>query len=280
MELKSKLGLGTVQFGIPYGISNSKGQTSPDEVSNILGIALYNGIDLLDTASSYGKVEKILGQNKIKDFKIVSKYMPPKLGETIHTQFYKSLEDLGVSSIFGYLVHRPSGIKGDPSQWQILNDLKGKGLVEKIGFSLNGCEELEDLLESNFYPDIVQVPYNYFDRRFEGHLIRLKENGCEVHTRSAFLQGLFFINPAELNSFFNEVKPRIKSLQESNEFLSGALLKFVLKKEFVDKVIMGIENAVQLSHNIEALELAEDLPTLNITISEKILSPSNWPKSP
>ena len=33
----------------------------------------------------------------------------------------------------------------------------------------------------------------------------------------SFLQGLFFINPDSLNSFFAEVKPLIKNLQDKAE---------------------------------------------------------------
>ena len=39
MNQKSKIGLGTVQFGLPYGISNREGQTPVDEVTKIINIA-------------------------------------------------------------------------------------------------------------------------------------------------------------------------------------------------------------------------------------------------
>ena len=76
-----KLGLGTVQFGCSYGISNTKGQVLKDEVKRILDFAHKNGIDILDTASLYGNSEEILGQFDLSKFKIVTK--TPKIDYAI-----------------------------------------------------------------------------------------------------------------------------------------------------------------------------------------------------
>jgi len=47
-----KLGIGTAQFGLDYGISNTSGKTSLKEVQSILKVATENGVDVLDTAYS------------------------------------------------------------------------------------------------------------------------------------------------------------------------------------------------------------------------------------
>ena len=44
-SIANKLALGTVQFGIPYGISNENGQINSREVENILSLARQNGVD-------------------------------------------------------------------------------------------------------------------------------------------------------------------------------------------------------------------------------------------
>lgn len=273
-----KLGLGTVQFGLSYGISNKEGKTSSAEVKKILNSAKINGIEILDSASGYGNAEDVLGQNDLADFKLVSKFLPPSDGEKIACQFYKSLEALKFSSIYGYLAHRPLELLNHPEQWEELQNFKAQGKVEKIGFSLNEPLELVKLLEKGYDPDLVQVPYNYFDRRFEPGIKELKKQGCEIHTRSAFMQGLFFMNPNELHKFFDEVKPLLKKLQEIDA-LNGALLKFVTEMPFIDKVIIGVENEVQLLQNIESIKNAPNLPELQSSISKNILIPSRWPKS-
>ena len=69
----SKIALGTVQFGINYGISSTNGKVKSKEVENILNYAYSKNIDLLDTAPAYGDSEKILGKATVQRFKIVTK---------------------------------------------------------------------------------------------------------------------------------------------------------------------------------------------------------------
>lgn len=274
----SKLGLGTVQFGLPYGINNTNGQTSAEEVSRILQSATEHGIHVLDTASAYGNAEAVLGKNDLTKFTIVSKYITPSPGKSIEQQLQQSLTHLQVEKLYGYLAHRPAEILSDKNQWKTLKDLQQKGMIEKIGFSLNTPEELKELLNKNFMPDLIQVPYNYFDNRFESMMKELKEKGCEIHTRSAFLQGLFFKDIHTLPSFFDIVKPLIKRVQQQTHNISGALLHFVVAKPFIDKVIIGVENAEQLLINIRDMKLGIELDKNTINIPEQILMPSNWPK--
>lgn len=278
MNLNSKIGLGSVQFGIFYGISNTQGQTSSEEVERLIGLALANGIDLIDTASAYGNAEEILGSKNMKDFRVVSKFMPPGRNEDLQVQLQESLRKLRLSCIYAYLAHRPLDLYKNPQQWEELVGFKNSGLVKKIGFSLNEPRELKLLMDRGFFPDLIQVPFNYFDRRFEKSVVALKEKGCEIHTRTTFLQGLFFANPDNLDSFFEAVKPLIKSFQSSVKNLPGALLKFVVEKPFVDKVIVGVENCKQLHENIGSLSCAEQLPKLPFNLPETVVMPSKWPK--
>lgn len=71
----SRLALGTVQFGMSYGISNTAGQVPQDEVAKILDYCKANGIDTLDTARGYGESEAVIGQFDLSPFKIVTKLM-------------------------------------------------------------------------------------------------------------------------------------------------------------------------------------------------------------
>ncbi|MES2847641.1 MAG: aldo/keto reductase [Bacteroidota bacterium] len=273
-----KLGLGTVQFGLPYGINNSAGQTTAEEVTRILQAASEHNITFLDTAAAYGNAEAVLGKNDLLPFSIISKYITPATNRSVEQQLQKTLYELAVKKLYGYLAHRPSEILQDNDQWKVLKDLQEKGLVEKVGFSLNSTEELSELLKKDFAPDIIQVPYNYFDNRFENLMIELKERGCEVHTRSAFLQGLFFKDVNILPSFFDTVKPLIKRVQQQTTNISGALLHYVVAKPFIDKVIIGVENEQQLHINIRDLKLGIELDKNTTKIPEQILMPSNWPK--
>jgi aryl-alcohol dehydrogenase-like predicted oxidoreductase len=280
MDFYNKIGLGTAQFGMDYGISNYLGRTSSEEVSNILKYSKQIGIDTIDTASSYNTSENVLGENDLNGFKIISKFMPISGGITIKQQFDSSITKLKVKNLYAYLAHRPQDLIDNIEQWNELIQLKNEGKVIKIGFSLNTVGELNKLMDLNIIPDLVQVPYNYFDNRFKDSLSNLKKIGCEIHVRSSFLQGLFFVNPNDLPPFFEDVKIPIKNLQ--NEFgtsLASVLLKYVLKQNFIDKVIIGVENRNQLVNNLTKMDETVSLSENKKNISEQILMPSMWPKT-
>ena len=71
----NRIGLGTVQMGLAYGVANTTGQPALAEVNAILTNASELGIDLLDTASAYGNSEEVIGKLADGQFKIVSKWI-------------------------------------------------------------------------------------------------------------------------------------------------------------------------------------------------------------
>lgn len=274
---KKRIGIGTVQFGTKYGISNKIGQTPIEEVSKILVLALENEISVLDTASGYGESEEVLGQFDLSKFKVVSKFLPSEKGDIIERQLNQSLKNLKVNTLYGYLAHRVLDVIENPSQWNELNRLKKIGLIEKIGFSFNTPDEAQRVLELEMHPDLVQIPYNYFDRRFEEYIYLFKSLGCEIHTRSAFLQGLFFLKQEELNQNFGLVAPLIKTMQERHKKnLSGALLNYCLSNPNIDFVIIGLNDSNQLNANFKAMEAATFMEKLTIEIPDQIVTPSLW----
>lgn len=280
MGLQNKIGLGSVQFGIPYGISNQNGQTPFDEVAKILDFAFSSNIKIIDTASGYGTSESVIGDLNKNRFEIVSKFMPSNSEVDIRKQLEKSLSLLKIESLYGYLAHRPLDLLDNIVVWNELKKLKSEMKIKKIGFSLNTPEEYYQLKLAGLEPDLVQVPFNYFDTRFKEVLIELKNAGCEVHTRSTFLQGLFFADTEKLPAFFNELKPSIKKLQNNyKEELEGVLLSYVLQQEFIDVVIMGVENEGQLKKNINFINYASQLESLKVTFSEQVVMPMNWPNN-
>jgi len=280
MNQSSKIGIGSVQFGLPYGISNSNGQTTLEEVSGILDCAYNQGVRIIDTASAYGTSEYVIGELHRNRFQLVSKFMPPTPDESIADLLHKSLENLQTDSLYGFLAHRPLELLHHHKDWFDLQVLKAENKIVKIGFSLNSPEEFYLLKAAGFMPDLVQIPYNYFDERFKEIALQLKAEGCEIHTRSVFLQGLFFLTAEQLSPFFEECKPQLQYLHQCyGEQLYGALLQYVLQQDFVDIVIMGVENEEQLKMNLSAVMNSPQLPPLGVSFSEKIVMPMYWPKS-
>ena len=90
-----------------------------------------------------------------------------------------------------------------------------KGYVENIGFSIYAPEILDDLTKA-LWPDIIQAPLNVFDQRISlsGWLDRLVDGGVEIHTRSAFLQGLLLMPAVKRPSYFNDWKDHLARWDE------------------------------------------------------------------
>ena len=275
-SISSKIGLGTVQFGIDYGISNNTGIVDFEEVKKIIELAKLNGIDTIDTAFLYGDAHKKIGRANLNGLKVVSKFSVKNKKE-LETQLNKTLEDLKLDSIYGFISHNYLDIISKPELWNFLKEMQTIGKVKKIGFSFNKPSESEEVLKLGMIPDLVQIPYNYLDRRFEAMAKRLKKLGCEIHARSVFLQGLFFCIPNSLPDFFNPIKPILKKIQKEENF-SIKILGSVYKEKFIDKIILGVDNSEQLNENLQINHNNTYLPDYNEIISEKILMPIYWPK--
>jgi aryl-alcohol dehydrogenase-like predicted oxidoreductase len=276
-----KLAIGTVQFGLNYGISNSTGKVAESEISEILNVAFLNGIQTIDTAEGYGNSESVLGQNKLSEFNIVSKFCANQSGKcNLEKSLSNSLANLNLDSIYGYLAHSASLLLNEKQIWEQLKSEKEKGRIGKIGYSIYTVEELELLLENDFIPDLIQFQYNILDRRFEPWFRFLKELGVEIHTRSCFLQGLFFLK--DLPSFFDEIAPYVQILKRqypTEEKLASFLMSFCLQSSFVDKVVIGVQSEHQLKANLKSIVHCEhnyEFPDPPVMNDLNLLLPYNW----
>ncbi len=285
----SKLALGTVQFGLNYGINNLTGKVNSDEIIKILQHCQINNIDTIDTAQAYGSSEEELGKafQKINfEGNIISK-LSPKNVERVFESFDETLEKLKVSKIYGFMYHDFNSYKNCKSSYEKIQILKEKKQVKKIGFSLYFPSEIEELLENNIQFDLVQLPYNIFDRRFEPYFEELKKRNVEIHIRSVFLQGLFFSDTQKLSSHFDSVKDKLLEIKQisNNEkvSISALCLGFVSKNENIEKIVVGIDNLQNLQENIKALnekvsQKTFDKLNLFTETNEDILLPYKWKK--
>ena len=285
-----KLGLGTVQFGMDYGINNTKGKVLKEEVFEILEVAWNNGIDMLDTSALYGESEYVIGQflkeNNVP-FKIISK-LPPCDADDIETRFCESLKKLNRDKLFGYLIHDFDSFRKNRHIWDILQKMKSQKKVEKIGFSLYYPQEVEYIMMENIEFDMVQVPFSIFDQRFSGIFEVLRERNVEIHVRSVFLQGLVFKNALTMHEIFDNFRDKLSSLhsisQDINVSISALCLNFAVLNEYIDKVIIGIDSLSNLQENINALRYQDRVGDVYNSLlnlkegNEKIILPFNWEK--
>jgi aryl-alcohol dehydrogenase-like predicted oxidoreductase len=283
----NKIALGTVQFGLDYGINNPSRKTNQKEVNSILENAANIGITLLDTAIAYGDSEKTLGKSKDVVngvFNIITKIVDTKKNAEI--QLNESLLRLNQKSIYGLLAHNFSIVEDNPDFYQTMVLLKETGLVSKVGVSIYTPLQLNFLLRNKVDLDIVQLPYSVFDQRFAEMLPLLKERNIEVHVRSVFLQGLMFMKDSEMNAYFNPLLPYLHQLQDLakkiNVSISEIALIFASMNKDIDKVVIGCVTKEQLLQNINSLKKEEKVKQIyselqNLSINdENMLLPYKW----
>ncbi len=291
----AKLALGTVQWGMRYGIAG-RGQPDSSEVGAILAAARAAGVSLLDTAYAYGSAEQVIGglHTAAGDFDIVTKTLPvraPEIGAgqcaAVEAALEESLARLGRAAVYAVLVHDAGDLlaPGGDRLWEILERFRSAGKIRRIGVSVYNPDQCSAVAAA-FPIEIVQLPLNIYDQRFliSGVLAALKARGVEIHTRSAFLQGLLLMAPAELPPHFDPIRAhhaRLGALfaAQGQSALAGAL-RFCLDQPLVDRVVVGCETAAQFGQ-IHAAAAAPAPAVLysDFALSDPaILEPSRWPK--
>jgi len=288
-----KIALGTVQFGLQYGISNNHGQVLKSEVKSILNLAHKNGITTLDTAVSYGKSEEVLGSSLSgNEWNIITKTPHFKSQnidishvELLEQTFIQSLNNLGLKNISGLLLHNCNDLfkPGGEKLYRRMEMLKSKGAVKKIGVSVYSGEQIDCLLQ-DYDVDIVQLPLNILDQRLinSGHLIKLKQNNVEIYARSVFLQGLLLMPLYDIPNFFNPVMRQLKIFKKIAEEKSMSSLElalaFVSGINEVNSIVVGVNSLEHLQQIIDASSAhvnPEEFKSLSIS-DPNFLNPTLW----
>jgi aryl-alcohol dehydrogenase-like predicted oxidoreductase len=283
-----KIAIGTAQFGFNYGIANTNGKVEKLEAQDILEYAFKYGVDTIDTAIAYGTSERCLGEIGVDGSKIVTKLpeVPSDYGSLkkwIENHVKTSLENLRIKTLEGLLLHRPHQLFDHDKKdfWSILLQLKSDCLVKKIGFSIYTPDELGKLW-GMFKPDLVQAPYNIFDRRLDesGWMQRMSEENVEIHIRSVFLQGALLMNeknrPDKFNIWSSLWRQWEQWLKENNCSPVQASVSFALSDSRISRVVVGVDSLNQFKEIIAAAKNPSKFPENFLISDKKLLNPSEW----
>ena len=285
IDIIQKMVLGTAQFGMNYGITNTIGKPTKAEVFDILDVAWENGIRRFDTAPGYGS-EALLGEfilfNGIQDEAIVLTKIPSLDGlsdyETIIIKSTElSLKNLGCA-IDVLFFHNPNDsillLKAPEFFDGLLHDYP----ISSLGVSVYEPDDVEKLLGCPLEL-AFQFPLNVLDRRFEQ--VSMPKN--KRYARSVFLQGLLAsINipkdaPIELLNLQKEYHYR---LAKHNLEPIGFAISFTSRNDSVDYFVVGVDSEKQLKEilDLESIQQKEAsiLDTLRVNIAEKWLDPRQW----
>lgn len=295
----ARLALGTVQWGLPYGVANRTGQPGSDEVAAMVSLARTSHIDTLDTARAYGDSEAVIGRAVGSDpaFHVVTKTDPNLLEgsggrdsslERLHGSLGLSRDLLGRSRLDTVLLHRPGHrLAHGGALWDALRQERDQDRIGRIGISALSPEDAFAGLEDSEVT-VMQVASSLLDRRLldAGFFEAARSRGVEVHVRSVFLQGSAFFSPSNLPDKLAPLEPSIRRLDEAAEQLqvSRPVLFWAWARQLgASKLLVGCERAEQLREqlawfedatpHLEAIEaIAQELPALG----EELVDPSRW----
>lgn len=288
-----KLILGTVQLGVNYGINNHEGKPSLEKSIDILNIAYENGIRTLDTAEAYGNAQEVIGsfheKYKEKKFNVITKLASSNSvkKKDFLDNLKKNCSLLNVEQLYGFMFHNYESFIKNPELYNELLKAKKSGLVKFTGISLYSNNEIKDIIENYNEFDYVQIPFNVFDNETKRKdiILEAKQKGIAIHTRSVFLQGLFFKSIEELSFKLNPLKSSLQELHkiriDHNLSMEELTLQYVLQKKYINHVLIGVDNSKQLNYNIKAIgykvneEAFKCINKINVENID-LLNPSLW----
>ncbi|MGA2399126.1 MAG: aldo/keto reductase [Steroidobacteraceae bacterium] len=282
------LALGTVQFGMSYGIANRRGQVDLAEAKAILDHARAAGMDTLDTAMTYGTSEESLGSAGVDTWRVVSKLpaLPdpcPDVEGWVRRATEASLGRLRLGRLGALLLHAPQDLRSANGEalYAALLAVRQDGLVDKIGISIYDPQELTALDEFRF--DLVQAPFNIIDRRLakSGWMDALRRAGVEIHVRSLFLQGLLLMRSDQRPGGFDRWQklwdPWHQWLQESGLSAVEACLGFAAAHPQIDRMVVGVDGLAQLEEILRARIPARVHPPDGLSSDDPdLVNPSRW----
>lgn len=176
----SAIGFGTWPMSVV-----AYGPVDEDEVAQAVHRALDVGINIFDTARGYGdgRSESALGRalgSRRQDVVVVTKcgnipavpsgFTRDSSRASIMEEIEGSLRRLGTDVIDVYLVHWPDPKTLFEETMRTLDDLLQQGKVRFVGVSNFSVEQMEECMRTRRI-DVIQVPWQLFDRRMEAEVL-------------------------------------------------------------------------------------------------------------
>lgn len=286
----NKLIIGTVQMGLDYGINNERGKISLKESHQILLSAHVSGITTLDTAEAYGNAHQVIGDfhrsNPNYKFNIITKVPHDVAANSIESKVKEYLEDLGVYCLEIVMFHSFDSFKSNQAVLDKLLELKSKRLINHIGVSVYTNDQLEYLVDKDDIT-VVQLPFNLLDNySLRGALLEeLKLKGKIIHTRSVFLQGLFFKKATDNHVIVKKLQFELDILNQMVSQYGCSIeelaLSYCLQCKNIDNVVIGVDSVDHLNTNLKASsymideEIIEKINKIKVNDVD-FLNPSLW----
>ena len=293
-----KLILGTVQFGMPYGVLNTLGhQPGFEDVVSMLDYAWENKIRTLDSAIAYGIANQRIAeyhQKTKRRFNVINKIIRNPLRsldefKSVKISMKEELRQMDLPHFEVIMLHyAPSVCK--PFSHEHFYSLVEEGIALKIGLSIS-TEADYRLVEKDFQFNVIQLPLNILNQLLipDSFLSELKNKGIEIHARSIFMQGLLASENPYLPEYLQALNPylmKIKSLAvEHTMSLKTMALTFLMENKHVDKIVFGVQSTQELVEILDSFNEISHFKEGSIQIAWNklacpyffLVDPNQWP---
>lgn len=282
-----QLVLGTVQFGIGYGVAGRATPVPEDEVRAILSRAWALGVRTLDTASAYGDIEtRLAGLAEGLPFCIVTKIGPLPAGlhaaaaaDWIGAALERSRSRLG-SHLHAVLFHRAEDLL--EAHGALLWDRCAAWADQHrclLGVSCYDPLTLGRVAE-RLPVQIAQLPGNALDQRLAQSPAGAAP--MELHLRSVFLQGLLLM-PRERAA--QRVPASTAALDRWHAWTRAqgldplvAALGVAQGLHGATHCVVGVDNLAQLEAIAAAWKDAAPLRASELAVADlDVIDPRRWP---
>lgn len=301
----SKLTLGTVQLGIPYGIANKSGKPDMTTSSSILDTAIAGGITSFDTANTYGNAEEVLSEyfgdrerplivTKM-NVKAGAAVTPAEVERMMYDNVATSLRQLKVAKLPVMMIHNPEVLDLHAATiTTVAKQLVKEGLVDKMGVSFRvqtqaQFNELWQTVQDDVF-EAMQIPINMLDTRpiTYGGLQKLEQAGKLVFARSIFLQGLLFMKDEELPVHLQDAAKPLRALRviadREGMTIAQLAVSFIRDLPQIHSIVFGAETPEQVRDNLllfHSPAISEagraDIVAVHVDLPEHIVNPALWP---
>lgn len=296
-----ELCLGTVQFGMDYGVFKTQ-KREPEYCIDCIDYATQNGINAIDTAAAYGMAEEITGHFLAKKTvpreklyistkllpNILDAYKSEEYETVIRNNLQKSLLTLHTDYVDAYYFHS-SRYAFQPELLEAMTAVQKEGLARKVGVSVYYPDEAIACFE-NPHVSCIQAPYSIFDHRMKesGVFGKEYENGVNIDVRTVFIKGLIRLREDEVPEYLTKSKPILNKLdklcEETGYSRIDLAMGYVKREEMIRHLVFGIRTLEQLKDDITAFdkvipeEIFEEIDREFSGLEADIVVPSLWVK--
>ncbi len=251
-----------------------------EQTKEMVDIFMAKGFSYYDSSWGYmgGKSEEamktaIVDRYPRDSFQIATKCPAfiVKTPEEAKNMIWTSLKRIGVEYVDFYLLHNLGGIRTqmfeDLGMWDYLQELKEKGIVRHIGFSMHdNAEALDKILTKHPEAEFVQFQLNYDD--WESPTIEArkchavaKRHGKPIVVMEPLKGGLLAAPPEPVKRILEEANPDVS--------LASWGIRYAASMDNLITVLSGMSSLEQVRDNVATMENFRPLDTNELAVIKK-----------